>query len=110
MAKRCKHSPMAESIKEILKSDEVVLQCQEHQEVVMRRARIGSSNIFSAGIHGDDLYVEFISGYPDNVKTSLYRYPNKSLHLNALLKADSAGEYFADEIKAEVGNDYEKIR
>jgi len=99
-----------EFFKEKLAAEEIVVTCRECKTDLFKRARVGSSNLFSVGVFEDDLVVEFLQGYPTNIKTKLYVYPNKAHKLNALLKAHSIGEYFADEVKAEAGNDFYQIR
>lgn len=96
--------------KESLDVTEIIVRCKECKQIVGKRARVESSTVFSVGIMGDDLFIEFISNYPNNTTISLYRYPKKAYHLNKLVAASSAGEYVADEIKPEVGTNYEKVR
>jgi len=109
--KTCSHDG---AVKEILKADVIDVQCRDCKEVFYQRTRVNSSNIFSIGTVDGALIVEFMSGYPNNIKTSLYRYPSQGHQLAEMLKAalsgESVGEYFTDEIKAEVGDDYEQIR
>ena len=57
-----------------------------------------SSNIYAVGHDGEALYVRF----KDRNKQpgSIYRYPSAGLeHHRAMLTADSAGNYFAAEIR-----------
>lgn len=103
MSKKCDHTDYPEQYldyKERLLAEEIEISCKACKEVIYKRARVNSSNIFSVGVFGDDLYVEFIQGYPENLRVNLYAYPKQAYHLTKMLKSVSAGEYFSDEIKS----------
>lgn len=97
-------------VKEQLKADEVIVTCRKCKSEVYKRARTASSNLFSVGIFGNHLIVEFLNGYPLVPSLAVYLYPDRAHQLNKLLKAQSIGEYFADNIKAEAGSDFIQLR
>lgn len=98
----CEHA----ETKQVITATEVEVKCTGCKEVIHRRQRVLSSNLYAVARVGNDTEVQFMDRHKGPGAVGRYKNVPKSVH-KKFLNASSMGVFQAKELKGEY--DYEPL-